>query len=118
MLEDFEFLGPDLAYEIVVTNTNQVLDKVEEIEVIIDTGGTPFSPRVKSDDGSCYLDCPKVVTELVYTKAKEWYGEPLPYNIEERIAKELYGDAVLNTIKYNLKDKNLSEQELEIESFK
>ena len=35
MLEDFNFLDPDLAYEIVVTNTNKVLDMVEEIEVII-----------------------------------------------------------------------------------
>ncbi len=94
MLEDFNFIDEDLAYEIIVTNTNKVLDMVEEIEVIIDTGGIPFSPRVKSDDGSEYLDCPRVVTDLVYDKAAEWYGENLPYNIEERIAKELYGDIV------------------------
>ena len=113
MLDDFSFLGNDLAYKIVVENTNQIADMVEEIEVIPDTGGTPFSPRVKSDDGSCYLDCPRVVTDLVYDKAKYWYGEPLPYSIEERIATELYGDVVLNTIKEELKDKpinNLEEQ--------
>ena len=51
MLDNFSFLDEELAYEIVVTNTNKVLDMVEEIEVIIDTGGIPFSPRVKSDDG-------------------------------------------------------------------
>ncbi len=94
MLKDFEFLGKDLAYEIVVTNTNKILDMVEEIEVIIDTKGIPFSPRVKSDDGTSYLDCPRVVADLVYSKAASWYGDPLPYNIEERIAKELYGDIV------------------------
>ena len=94
MLEDFAFLGDDLAYEIVVTNTNKVLDIVEDIEVIIDTGGIPFSPRVKSDDGKSYLDCPRVVTDLVLETAKSWYGDPLPNNIEERIAKELYGDIV------------------------
>ena len=116
MLNDFEFLGSDLAYEIVVTNTNKVLDMVEELEVIPDTGGTPFSPRVKSDDEQSYLDCPRVVTDLVYTKAKDWYGEPLPYSIEERIATELYGDVVLNTIKEKLSD--LSGEELEKESFK
>ena len=119
MLEDFEFLGPDLAYEIVVTNTNQVLDKVEEIEVIIDTGGTPFSPRVKSDDGSCYLDCPKVVTDLVYEKAASWYGDELPRNIEERIAKELYGDVVFNCWKTIISEEHpdYDEHQIEEEAF-
>ena len=116
MLEDFEFLGDDLAYEIVVTNTNKVLDMVDEIEVIPDTGGTPFSPRVKSDDGANYLDCPRVVTDLVYNKAEYWYGNPLPYSIEERIATELYGDIVLNTIKKQLS--GLSGDELERVAFK
>ena len=99
MLNDFKFLGEEKAYEIVVTNTNKIADMCEIVEVIIDTGGIPFSPRVKSDDGTSYLDCPEVVTELVYTKAKDWYGEPLPYSIEERIATELYGDIVFKIIK-------------------
>lgn len=116
MLQDFSFLEDDLAYEIVVTNTNKVLDMVEEIEVIPDTGGTPFSPRVKSDDEQSYLDCPRVVTDLVYTKANDWYGDPLPYSIEERLGTELYGDVVLTSIKYDLS--SLEGKELEKESFK
>ena len=104
MLDDFEFLGDDLSYEIVVENTNKVLDMVDEIEVIIDTGGIPFSPRVKSDDGKSYLDCPRVVTDLVYEKASDWYGEKLPFNIEERIAKELYGDIVYKCCNSNVKE--------------
>ena len=99
MLEDFKFLGEDKAYEIVVKNTNKIADMCDIVEVIIDTGGIPFSPRVKSDDGKSYLDCPVVVTDLVYTKAKDWYGESLPYMIEERIATELYGDIVFKIIK-------------------
>ena len=118
MLNDFKFLGEDLAYKIVVENTNKIADMVEIVEVIPDTGGIPFSPRIKSDDGQSYLDCPRVVTDLVYTKAKDWYGEPLPYSIEERIATELYGDVVLKTVKENLQDKGLSEEELEKEAFK
>ncbi len=114
MLEDFNFLDDDLAYEIVVLNTNKILDMVEEIEVIIDTGGIPFSPRVKSDDGKSYLDCPRVVTDLVYEKAKDWYGEELPHNIESRIATELYGDIVYKCIKDNLlKEESLTDEELE-----
>ena len=116
MLDDFAFLGDDLAYEIVVENTNKICDSVDIIEVIPDTGGIPFSPRVKSDDGASYLDCPRVVTDLVYTRAKDWYGDPLPENIEKRIATELYGDTVLNTIKENLKEKGLNGEELERES--
>lgn len=112
MLENFSFLDKELAYEIVVTNTNKVLDMVDEVEVIIDTGGIPFSPRVKSDDGKSYLDCPRVVTDLVYDKAKSWYGDNLPYNIEERIAKELYGDIVYKCYEEMFKKENLSPEEL------
>lgn len=119
MLKDFEFLGKDLAYEIVVTNTNKVLDMVDEIEVIIDTKGIPFSPRVKSDDGASYLDCPRVVADLVYSKAASWYGNPLPYNIEERIAKELYGDIVYKCFsdKVSEEDKDISKEEFDKKVF-
>ena len=118
MLEDFKFLGEEKAYEIVVTNTNKVADMCEIVEVIPDTGGIPFSPRVKADDGQSYLDCPVVVTDLVYTKAADWYGDPLPYSIEERIATELYGDIVFKIIKEDLEKENLSEEEFEKQSHK
>ena len=113
MLEDFKFLGEDKAYEIVVKNTNKIADMCDIIEVIIDTGGIPFSPRVKSDDGKSYLDCPVVVTDLVYTKAKDWYGESLPYMIEERIATELYGDIVFKIIKERHEDIKDNKEEYE-----
>jgi len=116
MLNDFNFLDKDLAYKIVVENTNKIANLVEIVEVIIDTGGIPFSPRVKSDDGTSYLDCPVVVTDLVYTKAKEWYGHPLPYSIEERIATELYGDIVYKIIKEDIEKENPSEEEFNIKS--
>ena len=116
MLEDFEFLGDDLSYEIVVTNPNEVLDMVDELEVIIDTGGIPFSPRIKSDDGKSYLDCPKVTTDLVYEKASDWYGNPLPLNIEERIAKELYGDIVYKCCTEEIKEQNTDKTEEELQN--
>lgn len=113
MLEDFKFLGEEKAYEIVVKNTNKIADMCDIVEVIIDTGGIPFSPRVKSDDGKSYLDCPVVVTDLVYTKAKDWYGESLPYMIEERIATELYGDIVFKIIKERHEDIEDNKEEYE-----
>jgi len=118
MLDDFKFLGEETAKRIVVESTNKIADMVEIIEVIIDTGGIPFSPRVKSDDGQTYLDCPRVVTDLVYDKAKEWYGDPLPYSIEERISTELYGDIVFKTIKEQLEQENLSEEEFTVKVHK
>ncbi len=105
MLDEFSFLEPDLAYEIVVTNTNKIADMIEEVEVIIQTGGVPFSPRIENSV--------ETVTNLVYTRASDWYGDPLPINIEERISKELYGDAVLDSIKTKLlREEGLEGEEL------
>jgi len=97
MLDDFNFLGEELAHKIVIEQPNEIAKQVEIIEVIIETGGVPFSPKIEKSV--------ETVTELVYTKAASWYGDPLPYDIEERIAKELYGDIVLNTISKNLENK-------------
>ncbi len=110
MIGEFSFLGEGVALEIVVENTNKIADMCEEIEVIIDTGGIPFSPKI---DKSI-----ETVVDLVYTKAKSWYGDNLPYNIEERIAKELYGDSVLNSINDLLKKDGVSEEDFEREAFK
>ena len=83
MLNDFAFLGDELAYEIVVENTNKIADMIEIIEVIIETGGVPFSPKI---DNSV-----EIVNDMVYSKAKEWYGDPLPDLIKDRIEQELKG---------------------------
>ena len=119
MIANFQFLeDEELAKKIVIENPNKIADMVEIIEVIIDTGGIPFSPRVKSDDGKSYLDCPRVVTDLVYTKAKDWYGEELPHSIEERISIELYGDIVLKSVKEELSGQNLKKEELDSQVFR
>ena len=110
MLEDFSFLSPEQAKEIVITNPNKIADMVEIIEVIIETGGVPFSPHI---DHSV-----ETVTELVYDKARDWYGEPLPHNIEERISKELYGDGIFEAIQYQIKKEGLEGEEAENESFR
>lgn len=93
MLEDFSFLGEQEAYEIVVTNTNKIADMVGEVEVILDTKGIPFAPIIENSQ--------MTVTEMVYQKAEEWYGNPLPFHIEERIALELYGAPFIDAVKKN-----------------
>lgn len=98
MLEDFNFLDDDLRKEIVIENTNKIADLIEEVEVIIDTGGIPFSPRIPNSREDVY--------NMVYTKAHSMYGDPLPRNIEERIAQELYGDRILSLVKNKIKKDN------------
>lgn len=98
MMSDFEFLGDEIAHKIVIENPNKIANMIDIIEVIIETGGVPFSPKIENSV--------MTVTNLVYTKAQEWYGDPLPFDIEERIAKELYGDIVLNIIIKNLEEEN------------
>ena len=83
MMEAFSFLNDDLRKEIVITNPNKIADMCEIIEVIIETGGVPFSPKIENSA--------KIVEEMVYEKAKEMYGDPLPDNILERIKQELNG---------------------------
>ncbi len=115
MLDDFNFLGDKLAYEIVVTNTNKIFDMIDNFEVILDTKGVPFSPRVKDEVLGGYIDCQKVVTDIVYEKAKEFYGDVLPHNIEERISKELYGDVLYNYFydKFLKENPDIKETDLE-----
>lgn len=106
MLEEFSFLGDDTAYEIVVTNPNKIADMIEEIEVIIATP-KPFAPKIPNSI--------ETMTELVYTKARDWYGDVLPYHIEDRLAKELYGDSLKEAITYYVnKDEAITDKEKEI----
>ena len=83
MLNNFNFLSEDLRKEIVITNPNKIADMVEIIEVIIETGGIPFSPKIENSQ--------ETTKELVFGKAHELYGDPLPNIIAERIDQELAG---------------------------
>ena len=103
MLEDFSFLDEEEAKEIVITNPNKIADMSEVIEVIIETGGIPFAPKIENSVGQ--------TLDLVYSRAKELYGEPLPYLIEERLANELYGTEPFEIIKAETSKNDLSEEE-------
>jgi len=83
MLDDFNFLDKSLAYKIVVENTNKIADMVEPIEVIIETNGIPFSPKIENSA--------EITKNMVYSKAKDIYGDPLPEIIDDRIKHELKG---------------------------
>ena len=78
MLKEFEYLGEEKAYEVVVTNTNKIADMCEKIK--------PISPE------KCppHIDgCETTIKEIAYNKAHELYRDPLPQIVEERLDKEL-----------------------------
>ena len=78
MLEEFEYLGMDKAYEVVVTNTNKVADMCERISPISPEKCPPHIPG-----------CEETIKQIAYDKAHELYGEQLPQIVEERLEKEL-----------------------------
>ena len=78
MLKEFEYLGEEKAYEVVVTNTNKIADMCENI--------SPISPE------KCppHIEgCEQTIKDIAYKKAHELYGNPLPDIVEERLTKEL-----------------------------
>lgn len=85
MLEEFRFLGEELAYEVVVTNTNKLADEFEEIKLFPKTGGPTdnglFSPIIEGADEEIRTKC--------YDTAKRMYGDPLPDIVVQRLEKEL-----------------------------
>ena len=109
MLNNFNFLDQELAYEIVVTNTNKIKDMADIYEVI-EYPEVPYSPNMDKP-GYIIRD---VVRNMVYEKASSIYGTPLPVNIEERIAEEFYGanikSLVINKIKED--NPNITDEEL------
>ena len=78
MLDEFAFLGEDLARKIVIENTNDLAEIFEPVEVVKGDLYTPFIDKAE-----------ETVAELTYQKAFEIYGNPLPDIVDLRIEKEL-----------------------------
>ena len=78
MLDEFAFLGEDLARKIVIENTNALAEIFEPVEVVKGDLYTPFVDKAE-----------ETVAELTYKKAFEIYGNPLPDIVDLRIEKEL-----------------------------
>ena len=103
MLEEFKYLGEDLAYEVVVTNTNKVADMVDNILPI---PNETFPPRIEGSD--------KELRDMCNAKAERIYGSPLPDVVRKRLDRELNsiisnGYAVMYIIAQKLVTKSLAD---------
>jgi len=86
MLKEFAFLGEELAYELVVTNSNLIADRIERFDLFPDKLFAPSDDFMK-DRGVPSLK--EAVINMTYDNARALYGEKIPEFIEERIKKEL-----------------------------
>ena len=79
MLKEFAYLGEEKAYEVVVTNPNRIADRIEDVELL--PRGKLFPPRLENSE--------KELNDMVWKRARELYGDPLPELVEERLRVEL-----------------------------
>ena len=86
MLADFAWLGADIAYELVVTNTNKIADLCETIQVF---PKELFAPRDDFMNDRGITSVKEKFEQMVYEKANTMYGTPLPQYVANRLEKEL-----------------------------
>ena len=83
MLEEFSYLGPEKAREVVITNPRHIADLVEEIELL--PPGQLFPPRLANSE--------QELNDKVWAKCHAMYGDNPPQLIVDRLNVEL--DSIL-----------------------
>ena len=79
MLAEFQYLGPNTAEEVVVTNTRKIADMCERIYPVRPDKCPPVIPN--SDE---------TLRKICYDTAHQIYGENLPKIVVDRLEKELH----------------------------
>ncbi|OOB80576.1 MAG: hypothetical protein BEN19_04195 [Epulopiscium sp. Nuni2H_MBin003] len=78
MLEEFNYLGKETAYEVVVTNTNLIADQIEKISPVLPD---KCPPMIENSD--------KELRQICYDRAHKIYGPNLPTIVQARLEREL-----------------------------
>jgi DNA polymerase-3 subunit alpha (Gram-positive type) len=103
MLDEFDYLGPELAKEVVITNPRQILAMVGEVKPVPDEFCPPQIPGAEAE-----------IRNMSYNRARELYGDPLPQLVRERLEWDLksiidHGYAVLYLTAQKLVQKSLDD---------
>lgn len=103
MLAEFEYLGKDVAQEVVVTNPQKIAAMVEVMRPVPDESQL-YSPHIPGAE--------EAIVNMAYTKAHALYGDKLPKVVEDRLKMELdsivnHGFAVLYYIAHKLVKRSL-----------
>ncbi|MBQ8974423.1 MAG: PolC-type DNA polymerase III, partial [Oscillospiraceae bacterium] len=84
MLEEFDYLGPERAKEVVVTNTRKIADMIDGADKLRPLPPEIlYPPKIENSD--------KQLKELVYGRMRELYGDEPPKIVTDRIETELNG---------------------------
>ena len=78
MLEEFSYLGEDIAFEVVVENPNKIADMCEKLRPIPEGKYEPLVPGANEE-----------LTESCWKRAHEWFGEEIPTIVSDRLEREL-----------------------------
>ncbi len=76
MLNEFSFLGADKAHQIVVTNTHQVADMIDD--GICPVKDKLYTPHMKGAE--------QEIQDRTWDTAKKWYGDPLPKIVQDGLS--------------------------------
>ena len=98
MLDEFDYLPPETAKEIVVDNTRKIAEQCEVLRPLAEEWKS-YNPKISGAD--------KKLVDMCYENAKAIYGDPLPEEVQERLTLELtpiikHGYGVLYYIAHKL----------------
>ncbi len=78
MLEEFAYLGKDVAHEVVIENPNKIAAMCERLRPIPEGR---YEPKMEGAEEELQTSC--------WNRAHEWYGDELPELVEKRLRREL-----------------------------